>query len=171
MTTPTSRPSGHHDITAYLAVPSVRRMIDFYVAAFDALELFVVQATENLAYHAEIRIGDTVLALHEDLPGIARARPPARLGGTSATFTIWTPDVDAAFDRAVAAGATVDSPPENSYWGDRIARVTDPAGHGWSLAAHLNDVPVEEQRRQARAHHADHAGAATAAAAQPRREG
>jgi cyclic pyranopterin phosphate synthase len=148
------RPAGHHDITAYLTVPDARQAIDFYVRAFGATELLMVQPDPSTTYHAEIRVGDTILALHEDLPGIGRGRPPRDLNGTTVTFTVWTDDVDALFRTAVAAGATVDSPPENAYWGDRAARVTDPAGHGWTLATHLEDISAQAQTSGAREHFA-----------------
>jgi cyclic pyranopterin phosphate synthase len=150
------RPVGQHDVVAYLMVPNVRAIIDFYVAAFDAAELLVVQATESTTYHAEVRIGDTIMALHEALPGVTRGRTPRDLSGTTVTFTLWTDNVDTLFQRAVAAGATVDAPPDNAYWGDRTARVTDPAGHGWTLATRLREVSLEEQRRGAAAHFARH---------------
>jgi PhnB protein len=71
------------------------------------------------------------------------------LGGTTVTFTIWTDDVEGMFERAVSAGATVDSPPADAYWGARYARITDPSGHGWILSTHLEDVSVAEQQRRA----------------------
>lgn len=143
------RPSGHHTVVPYLGVTDVATMIDFYKRAFDAQELMVIRSGE-IVTHAEMRIGDCVVYLKEELPGFARARAPRSLGGTTVTFALWTDNVDLMYQRALDAGATSDSPPSDAYWGDRFARVTDPCGHGWSLSTHLEDVPAEEQERRSR---------------------
>ncbi|GAA2627554.1 hypothetical protein GCM10010411_75890 [Actinomadura fulvescens] len=153
------RPPGHHALTPYLAVPDVHEAIAYYQAAFDARELLLVHAAENIVYHAEIvipSIRDTVIALHEDLPGTARARPPQTIDGTTVTLTLWVNDVDAAFSRAITAGGCVDSPPENTYWGTRMARFRCPAGHGWTLAHQLLEVSSADQNLGAQAHLAAH---------------
>jgi PhnB protein len=61
---------------------------------------------------------------------------------------IYTDDVDAAFERAISAGATAERPPEDQFWGDRMGSLVDPFGHSWSLATHIEDVPEEEMQRR-----------------------
>jgi len=77
--------------------------------------------------------------------------PKAR-GGATASLMIYLEDVDAAWERAIAAGCTAERPPENQFWGDRMGTLVDPFGHRWSLATHVEDVADDEmQRRMAEA--------------------
>jgi PhnB protein len=147
-------PPGHHSVTPYLAVPNTRRAIAFYREAFGARELFSASPSDQVTAHAEIMIGDCVIQIHDDMPGVSRGRAPERLGGTTVSFTIFTEDVEAMLARGLAAGVTMDSPLETTYWGDRSVRVTDPFGHCWTLATHLETVSPEEQERRAKEHFA-----------------
>jgi uncharacterized glyoxalase superfamily protein PhnB len=71
---------------------------------------------------------------------------PNALKGTPVTLHLYVDDVDASFERAVAAGATATMPPADMFWGDRYGQVTDPFGHRWSLATHKRDVNPDEMR-------------------------
>ena len=62
---------------------------------------------------------------------------------------LYVEDCDAAYERALSAGATGTHAPEDMFWGDRCCGVTDPFGYIWSFATHLKDVPEEELRRGA----------------------
>lgn len=138
-------------LTPYLTVLDASRCLDFYRAAFEAEVSDVVRLSDGTTTHAEVRVAGGRFFVHEEL-GETRGRSPHRLGGTTATFTLYTTDVDALFERAVAAGARVDSSPADSYWGERFARVTDPSGHGWTLVTVVRAVPIEDQRRLAQDH-------------------
>ena len=76
------------------------------------------------------------------------ARGPRSLGGSAVQFVLYVQDVDAAFERAVKAGATVRMPVADQFWGDRFGSVTDPYGHEWALATHKEDVPPKELERR-----------------------
>ncbi|MEV6712895.1 VOC family protein [Lentzea sp. NPDC051208] len=141
----------HQDVTAYLTVSNAQRSLAFYEAAFGAEIMEVVSLSDGTTTHAEVRIGKTVLYLHDELPG-ARGRSPRGLGGTTTTFALRTDDVDLSFARAVAAGAAADSGPSEGYWGERYARVTDPDGHGWTFTSRTRHVTLDEQSKQASAH-------------------
>jgi PhnB protein len=93
--------------------------------------------------HAEIEIGDSMIMLSDPFPQ-ATTRPPKELGGTTSGVFLYVEDVDAAFQRAVDAGATVAMAPADMFWGDRFGSLIDPFGHNWSLATHKEDLTEEE---------------------------
>ncbi len=141
-------PDGYHTVTAYLMVDDAAGALDFYREAFGAEELFRLPMGDKVG-HAEIMIGDTHLMLADEFPDMGALGPNKR-GGPTASFLIYVPDADAAYDRAVNAGAKADRPLKNEFWGDRIGTVIDPFGHKWSLATHVEEVgPEEMQRRMA----------------------
>ena len=78
-------------------------------------------------------------------------KSPHTLGGTPSGLCIYLPDVDAAFEQAVATGAKVDKPVENQFYGDRSGSVIDPFGHKWFVATHVEDVPPDEMAKRAAA--------------------
>ena len=139
-------PEGYHTVTAYLMVDDAARALDFYRDAFGAEELFRLPMGDKIG-HAEIMIGDTHLMLADEFPDMGALGPNSR-GGPTASFMIYVPDADAAYDRAVKAGARADRPLKNEFWGDRIGTVIDPFGHKWSLATHVEEVPPEEMQRR-----------------------
>ena len=99
--------------------------------------------------HAEIRIGDSIVMLSDEWPDHGMLGPEAR-GGPTGLLMIYVEDVDAAFARALAAGATQLRPLEDQFYGDRSGSLTDPFGHQWTLATHKEDLSEEElQRRMA----------------------
>ena len=139
-------PDGYHTVTSYLMVDDAARALDFYRDAFGATELFRLPMGGKLG-HAEIMIGDTHLMLADEFPDMGALGPNSR-GGPTASFMIYVPDADAAYDKAVKAGAKADRPLKDEFWGDRIGTVTDPFGHKWSLATHVEDVPPQEIERR-----------------------
>ena len=97
--------------------------------------------------HAEIKIGDSVVMLADEMPG-SSARSPQSLGATTGGLFLYVEDVDASFKQAVSTGAKVEVPLADMFWGDRFGTVKDPFGHSWSMATHKEDVaPAEMQKR------------------------
>jgi PhnB protein len=141
-------PDGYSAVTPYLTVRDAVRAIDFYQQAFGAEELMRLVMPGGKIGHAEIRIGGAVIMLHDENPEWG-TRSPQTLGGTVGSLMLYVDDVDAAFARAVAAGATVDMPVADQFYGDRCGNVTDPFGHKWSIATHVEDVPQDEIERRA----------------------
>lgn len=139
-------PDGYHTVTAYLMVDDAARALDFYRDAFGAEELFRLPMGDKIG-HAEIMIGDTHLMLADEFPDIGALGPNSR-GGPTASFMIYVPDTDAAYGKAVKAGAKADRPLRDEFWGDRIGTVVDPFGHKWSLATHVEEVSPEEMQRR-----------------------
>jgi PhnB protein len=143
-------PEGYPTLTPYLAVDDAAQAIDFYKRAFGANERVHMPAPGDKIGHAELEIGDGLVMLSDPFPQ-ATSKPPKELGGTTAVFFMYVDDVDAAVQQAVDAGATLTSPVENMFWGDRSGRIADPFGHEWQLATHVEDVPPEEMEERAKA--------------------
>jgi PhnB protein len=139
-------PAGFHSATPYLTVNDCARAIDFYKKAFNAQELVRMEGPPGKIGHAEIRIGDSVIMLSDEMPGGNRA--PQSLGGTTASVFLYVTDVDSSFQQAVKAGAKADMPPADMFWGDRFGKLTDPFGHTWAMATHKEDVAPEEMKKR-----------------------
>ena len=141
-------PEGYHSVTPYLIVDGAAQAIRFYGEAFGAEEVLVMPmgASGKLA-HAEIRIGDSHVMLSDEWPDMGLLGPKAR-GGATASLHFYVEDVDAAYQRAIAAGCTAERPPEDQFWGDRMGTLVDPFGHRWSLATHIEDVDDAEMQRR-----------------------
>ena len=139
-------PEGYHSVTPYLIVDGAAEAIRFYEQAFGATEILRLPMGDKVG-HAEIRIGDSVVMLSDEWPDSGKLGPKAR-GGATAGVMIHLKDVDAAFERAVAAGATAERPVENQFYGDRSGTIIDPFGHSWTLATHVEDVPEKEMQRR-----------------------
>jgi PhnB protein len=143
MSQQSSLPEGMHTITPHLVCSNAAEAIAFYQKAFGATEMFRLPAPNGKLMHASVRIGDSTVMLADEFPECGSAGPIA-LKGTPVTLHMYVQDADAAFKRAVDAGATVKMPLQDMFWGDRYGVVVDPSGHNWSIAAHIRDVPKEE---------------------------
>jgi PhnB protein len=138
-------PEGFHTITAAITVRDAAAAIDFYKKAFGAVEISRMTGPDGKIGHAELRIGDSVLFLGDEWPGMS-AVPSSGL--PSSTLFMYVTDVDSTFNQAVASGAKSDMPVQNMFWGDRYGKLTDPFGHHWGLATHVEDVTPEEMKRR-----------------------
>ena len=145
-------PEGYHSVTPYLVVDGAEEAIRFYAAAFGATEVLRMPMGESgRIAHAEVKIGDSHVMLADEFPDMDILGPLKR-GGPTASLMIYLPDVDAAFARALAAGAKEERAPADQFWGDRMGTLVDPFGHRWSLATPVEDVAEDEmQRRMAEA--------------------
>lgn len=142
-------PEGYHTVNSYFIVDDAAKAIEFYKRAFGAEEVARLPMGDKIG-HAEIRIGDTQLMLSDEWPDMGSLGPKSR-GGATSSFVIYVPDADAAFRRAIDAGATEERPVTDQFWGDRMGTVVDPFGHRWSLGTHIEDVPPEEMSRRMQA--------------------
>jgi uncharacterized glyoxalase superfamily protein PhnB len=149
MTAPRTRsarpiPEGYHTITPSIVVKGAAEAIAFYIRAFGAEEISrAVSPDGKSILHAEIKIGDSRIMLNDEFPEMGCVSP-LTLGNTASSLLIYAEDVDAAFERAVAAGATVTMPLADQFWGDRFGMLKDPYGHNWSIATHQYDLSEEE---------------------------
>ena len=141
------KPPGYHSVTPYLALRDAKAAIDFYTRAFGAELVLKLDMPDGTIAHAEIRIGDSVLMLAEENAEWGN-RSPLSFGGSPVSMMIYVPDVDAAFARALEAGATRVRPVEDQFYGDRSGTLADPYGYQWTLATHIEDVSTEEAQRR-----------------------
>jgi len=137
-------PEGYHSVTPYLIVDDAKRAIEFYKDAFGAEEKFRLPMGERIG-HAEIKVGDSFVMLADEFPDMGHLGPKAR-GGATSSLVFYVEDVDSAFRKAIEAGAKEERPIQNQFWGDRMGTLTDPFGHQWSLATHIEDVPEDEMQ-------------------------
>ena len=141
-------PAGMGGATPYLCVDGAAEAIDFYRRAFGATETMrLADPKSSKIGHAEIQIGEATLMLADEYPEID-FRSPRTLGGSPVAIHLYIDDVDALFDRAVIAGATVLKPVDDRFYGDRAGRLQDPFGHVWVFATHTEDVGVDEMRKR-----------------------
>jgi PhnB protein len=143
-------PEGYHSVTPYLAVDGAARAIDFYKQAFGAEERLRMPGPDGSIAHAELQLGDSKLMLSDPFPQ-SQVKPPSERGGPTGSVFLYVEDVDATFDQAQEAGATVVSPLEDMFWGDRFGTLADPFGHVWSLATHKEDLSEEEMAERSKA--------------------
>ncbi|WP_336407548.1 VOC family protein [Tahibacter soli] len=122
------------------------RAIDFYAAAFGAKELFRLADKNGKVGHAELELGDSRFMLADEFPDFGALAPPS-VGGTPVCLHVYVADVDAAFARAVAAGATELRAVADQFYGERRGMLADPFGHKWSLATAVRDVSPEEMQK------------------------
>jgi len=139
-------PEGYHSVTPYLTVDDAAAALDFYARAFGAVEKFRMPMGDVIG-HAEILIGNSHIMLSDEFPDRDVLGPRSR-GGATAALMVYVPDVDAAFDRAIAAGGKVLMPVSDQFYGDRSGTLADPFGHKWTLATHVEDVSEEEMQRR-----------------------
>jgi PhnB protein len=142
-------PDGYHTVTAYLTLDDAAAAIGFYEKAFGAKNRGQMERPDGKIAHAELQVGDSIVMLSDAFPG-ASTQSPKELGGTSGSIFLYVDDVDAVVEQAVAAGATVTMEVADQFWGDRFGSVTDPFGHVWSVATHVEDVPMEEMAERAK---------------------
>jgi len=146
-------PAGYHSTTPYLSIKGAAAALAFYKQAFGAEEIYRLAIPDGRIGHAEIQIGDSRIMMADEMPEMADAvaKGPRSLGGTTFGLCFYVADVDARFQRAVAAGATVKRPVKDQFYGDRSGTVEDPFGHLWTLSTHIEDVSMDEIRRRAEA--------------------
>ncbi len=136
-------PAGYHTITAQLAIEGAAAAIAFYEKAFGAEVVDkAIDPSGHKIWHAALRVGDSMLFVNDVFPEMD---PTAKQSNTS--LWLYVADVDAAYARAVAAGAKPAMPPTDMFWGDRMGHVHDPFGQRWTLATHIKDMTPEEMKQ------------------------
>lgn len=139
-------PEGYHTLTPHFTVRDAVRAIEFYKQAFGAQERGVMKGPDGKVMHAELKIGDSIVMLADEFPEFGAVAPESG-GNTSMGLHIYVDNVDQAFDRAVKAGAKVEMPVSDQFWGDRYGKLRDPFGHKWSIATHVKDMSADEMKR------------------------
>jgi len=147
-----SKPDGYHTVTAYLIVDNATAAIEFYKKAFGAQERFRMPGKDGKIGHAELQLGDSVVMLADEAPEMG-AKSAKTIGATSVSLLVYVDDVDVMIKKAVEAGATIERPIEDKFYGDRSGSVRDPYGYSWHLATHVEDVSPEEMEKRAKSQH------------------
>ncbi len=138
---------GYHTVTPYMALRDCKAAIEFYKRAFGAEKVMQLDMPDGKIAHAEIRIGDSMVMLSEENEEWGN-KSPATLGGSPMFLMIYVPDVDAAFNKAIAAGASEVRPVADQFYGDRSGTLKDPYGYQWTLSTHVEDLSQEEVQRR-----------------------
>src|SRR5712691_11642228 len=143
-------PEGYHYVTPYLILSDASEAIAFYKKALGASEAMRMDDPSGKIHHAEIKIGDSRIMLADGHPEI-QALSPKTIGGSPVSLRLYVEDVDAAVERAVAAGAKLVRPVADQFYGDRVGGIEDPFGYRWFIATHKEDLTIDEIRRRAAA--------------------
>lgn len=143
-------PAKYGTASPYLVVSPCAEAIQFYVQAFGAKVLSSMPGPGGLIMHAELKVGDSIIMMADQMPPPDPSLPDLRRspksieGKTTGGVMLYVPNVDKAFARAIAAGATAVQPPQDQFWGDRYGQLIDPFGHIWSMATHLRDMTPKQ---------------------------
>jgi PhnB protein len=140
-------PDGYHTITPQLTLDNAAQTIDWYKRALGAEERGRSVGPDGKIMHAELTIGNSRVMVNDVMMG---ARGPQAFGGSPASLWVYVENSDALFNKAVSAGAKVQMPMEDQFWGDRAGAVADPAGYTWWIATRKEDLtPTDVQHRSA----------------------
>jgi PhnB protein len=141
-------PERYHSLTPNLICRNAVAAIDFYKKVFGATEIERFPGPDGKVMHAELKIGDSVIFVSDAMGQVAAGAGP---GVSNPMYLhLYVQDADAVFNRAVTAGARVDMPLQNMFWGDRYGKLTDPFGQQWGVATHVEDVAPEDLPRRQR---------------------
>ncbi len=166
-TAPSAAGSGAHPaLIPYLCAAGASDALSFYAAAFGAVEQMRMVGDDGRVGHAEFTIGDTVFYIADEHPEYD-VLSPSTLGGSAVRLQLLVDDVDAWYERAVAAGAIGERPPSDQFHGNRNASLRDPFGHRWSITQPVEQLTAAELAARAPEYHTTYAPAATSAGAAP----
>lgn len=139
-------PEGFHSVTPSLVVRDAAKAIDFYKRALGAQELSRVPGPDGKIMHAEIKIGDSIIFLADEMPQPGSPKSPQTLGGITGTIQLYVPNVDQVFQQAIAAGGKETMAVADQFWGDRWGSFVDPFGQSWGIATHKEDLTPAEMK-------------------------
>jgi|SRR5579863_1025000 len=143
-------PEGYRSVTPYLIVRGAARAIEFYRRVFGAKELMRFDAPNDRIGHAELMIGDSRIMLADEFPEMGSHAPHSQ-GRQPVSLYLYVADVDATIKGAANAGAEITERVDNKFYGDRVGAFVDPFGHSWYVSTHVEDVPLDELTRRAKA--------------------
>ena len=138
-------PQGFQTMTPQLTLDNAAESIEWYKKAFGAQEMSRSTGPDGKVMHADIKIGTARFFANDVMMG----KGPHGFGGSPASFWLYVDDSDAFFDRAVGAGATVQMPMADQFWGDRAGLIADPAGYSWWIATRKEDLTTGEIQQRA----------------------
>ncbi len=145
---PNPIPENYPRMMPYLTVQGAADAMDFYADVFGATQRgdrFTMP--DGSIAHAELQLGDSVIMLADENKEFGNISPKS-LGGTAVTLMVYVEDVDATVEKAVSKGATLTRPASDEFYGDRVGNITDPFGHVWHVASHIEDVSEKEMAKR-----------------------
>jgi PhnB protein len=142
-------PEGYQTMTPQLTLDNAAQTMDWYVKALGAKEVSRFPGPDGKIMHAELAIGTSRFIVNDVMQG---QKGPQALGGSPATWWLYVDNCDALFERAVKAGATVQVPMQDQFWGDRAGAIADPAGYTWWIGTHKEDLTPHEMQQRAAEH-------------------
>jgi len=137
-------PPGYTTVTPSITVKDAPKVIEFYKKAFGATECARMAGPDGKIVHAEIQIGTSIIMMNDEIMG---SRSAQTIGGSPVSFYVYVEDADAAFKKAIAAGAKQQYELTNMFWGDRMGALEDPFGIKWTIAQHIKDVSPEQMKK------------------------
>jgi PhnB protein len=140
-------PSPIHEVFAYLRVRDTNAAIRFYEQAFGATERFRLVEPSGRIGHAELQLGPAVLMLSDAFAEYG-LNSPAEGQDTGCAVHLHVDNADEMAAKAIAAGATMDMPPTDQFYGERSCRIRDPFGHTWLIGHSIEEVTPEEMQRR-----------------------
>ena len=146
-------PDGFHTVTASLVVHDCPKAVEFYKKAFGAEERMQMPGPGGKIIHAEIKIGDSIVFLSDEIPGMG-GKSPQSAGAYTGGIYLYVPNVDETFKKAVDAGGKPNGGVNDMFWGDRLGHFVDPFGHSWTVATHVADLTEREMEEGAQAFYA-----------------
>jgi PhnB protein len=126
----------YHGVIPMLVCRDAAAEMEFCKAAFGAVELSRRTAEDGSVLHGLVAIGAALVMMHGETQPLA-SRAPEADGSSSVVIYLYLDDVNAAMERAIAAGASVVLAAEDQFWGDRVGRIMDPEAHVWNLASRV----------------------------------
>jgi PhnB protein len=141
-------PEGFHTATPSLVVKNAAQAIEFYKKVFGAEERMQMPGPDGKIIHAEIKIGDSIIFLSDEIPTMG-GKSPQTLGAYTGGVYLYVPNVDEIHRRAVEGGAKSAGPVSDMFWGDRVGHFVDPFGHAWSVSTHVADLSEAEMEKGA----------------------
>jgi PhnB protein len=137
-------PPGYTTVTPSMTVKDAPKVIEFLKKAFGATERMRMPGPDGKIMHAEIQIGNSIIMMNDEVMG---SRSAQTLGGSPVSFYLYFDNADAAFQKAMAAGAKQVFALTDMFWGDRMGTLEDPFGHKWTVAQHVKDVTPEDMKK------------------------
>jgi PhnB protein len=144
-------PQDLHTITPGLVVKGAEKAIEFYKKALGAQEVLRLPGPDGKLMHVELKIGDSVFFISDEVSGMGNTKSPQTLGGCTSTLNVYVPDVDETFRQAISSGAKEAMPVGDQFWGDRYGTLVDPFGYVWGIGTHKEDLSATEMQQRAQA--------------------
>jgi PhnB protein len=142
-------PEGLHTVTPMLTMDDSSQAIAWYVKALGAEEISRIAGPDGKIVHAEVRIGDSHIMMHD---AMMSAKAPRAMGGSPISLWIYVEDADSLYRRATSAGARVAEGPMgqlmDQFWGDRCGTIIDPEGYSWTIATRKEELSSAEMQQR-----------------------